>query len=207
MISTTKNPHLVIQRSRTRRINFRVCFKCEVYIIVNLTLITSHSIIFSLKLVKEEVFVSFSMKVTIRSLLTIESDNHWNLAWCRKHKHRYPGYWFRCRCHWRCWSDCWDVIFTLIGVTWTSIRTIFLEFNFETFHKFNDLHDCTASYSMCPLKYSSPHMGNRQYDFWSKRHIHFRNHHCRCNGKCTLLKTFHLHRYSYSSWYSRWHSR
>ena len=66
-------------------------------------------------------------------LLTIISDNHWNITGrsSTQHQHRFLCYWFRCRCDCSCWSHCWTYIFAIVGVAWASYWTILLNYNFN----------------------------------------------------------------------------
>jgi len=59
-------------------------------------------------------------------LLTIESNNHWNITWivCIQHKYCFLHRWCCCSCHHR--SRCCSDIITFVNITRASSRTIFL---------------------------------------------------------------------------------
>ena len=66
-------------------------------------------------------------------LLTIVSDNNWNIVGISstQHQHRFLCYWFRCRCHCSRRSHCWTDIFAIVGVAWASGWTILLNYSFN----------------------------------------------------------------------------
>ena len=137
-------------------------------------------------------------------LLTIVSDNHWNIVGnpSTQHQHRFLCY--RCQCS--RWSHCWTDIFAIVGVAWASSWTILLNLNFDVKLINKQFKECqTVSYSLYKLWLYQPRRGNLPCGLWTERHIHFRNHHYLHNCKCISPKTFHWHRGICSSWHFGWH--